>query len=52
MYEISSKILVKNDLSTKLHIGPNINCEDVGEIRTDNQIVCCKTQEKVNKTFE
>ena len=36
-------------LLTNIHIGPTINCEDVGEIHTQNQIICFKNQEKVIK---
>ena len=50
--DISSQIRVKSDWLTNLHIGPNIDCEDVGEIHTNNQILCCKTREKVTKPFE
>ncbi len=32
---------------TNIHIGPQIDCEDVGKIYTKNQILCCKTHEKV-----
>ena len=45
--DISSQIRVKSDWLTNLHIGPNIDCEDVGEIHTNNQILCCKTHTQV-----
>ena len=33
---------------TNIHIGPQIDCEVVvGKIYTKNQILCCKTHEKV-----
>ena len=32
---------------TNIHIGPQIDIEVVGKIYTKNQIICCKTHEKV-----
>ena len=37
---------------TNIHIGPQIDCEDVGKIYTTNEILCCKTHEKVIIKFK
>ena len=41
----------KSEGLKNIHIGPTIYCEDLGEIHTQNQMICCKTKEKVIETF-
>ena len=38
----------KSEGLKNIHIGPTIYCEDVGEIHTQNQMICCKTKEQVS----
>ena len=50
-YDRASKMGTKRKSEglRNIHIGQTIYCEDVGEIHTQNQMICCKTKEQVIK---
>ena len=33
---------------TAVHIGPEINCDDVEIVKNENNFICCKCSKKVN----
>ena len=36
---------------TAVHIGPEINCDDVEIVKNENNFICCKISKKVSKSL-